>query len=778
MVPQHGGHYMSKKDRMSKRNHRRKGLGFLGLWLLGWILVAVPTIAQVAGHDVRGMRRIDVPDPVRERYGFDAADSAGLFVGVRDFEDRDFTEVPYAVDDAVDLAHLFVFELDLILPGRVVLCLAGVPEKPESQQRLEELLEAGATSCDAGLTEIFRHVEQLGQVSGKRGLFVVSVASHGLSAAGTEVLVARDSRYRLLTQNALTGVPLGAFLKVIEEAGAPRQLVMLDACRESVVSSRAGGADPNSAMGQIFADAIASARGQAVLMGTVIGGYSYNDHERRSGVFTAALIDGLRGHARGGQGGLIRVDDLADFANQRVASWVARNHPADTRRGITRQLGGKAARLPLAVDPGAREEAATYRQRRDGALALLRNSIGEEIKGSMYDALREYLSGDLPPTPDKLEWLTEIERLADGTVTSRRAFAYFYNQRFQTAPPPPVGIAPSRGGEAAGGSTDYASPGRRVEEIDLPDAEPSRAETSRAETSRAEPTRTVTVAKDRRHLDLRRSGDLWTAPYSRLRFRYLEEGTFERGSPTWERERGRDEMRHRVAVSRGFWISETEVTQGVWKWLMGNNPSRFQGCGDDCPVETVTWYEALAFANALSKVSDFEQCYELRGCTGKAGTGMVCESADFVGLGCQGYRLPTEAEWEYAARGGTKTPFNTGDDLSTAQANYDTYYPYQGPPRRGSGHRGTAPVRSYPANAWGLYEVHGNVEEWVWDAHTAYPDTLLLDPAVDGTVEASRVYRGGSWASAARFCRSASRGKRMPGDHLDTIGFRVARTVP
>ncbi len=277
----------------------------------------------------------------------------------------------------------------------------------------------------------------------------------------------------------------------------------------------------------------------------------------------------------------------------------------------------------------------------------------------------------------------------------------------------------------------------------------------------------------------RKAGDVVDNPKLRgldLVFRFIPAGTFQMGSPNTEKERDDDEMLHQVTLTRDFAISETEVTQAQWQVLMGNKPSRFQGC-DACPVEQVNWYEALAFANALSQRSGLEECYVLSGGNDKKpGEGLEFQTAALKSLDCRGYRLPTEAEWEYAARAGTRTPFWTGENLTTAQANYDGY-PYAGE-ANGASREKTIPVRSFKANPWGLYEVHGNVKEWTQDfglSADTYKEGIRDPLSVRGSLQ---VTRGGGWYNFARYCRAALRNADSPSTRSGDLGFRLVRTLP
>ena len=216
------------------------------------------------------------------------------------------------------------------------------------------------------------------------------------------------------------------------------------------------------------------------------------------------------------------------------------------------------------------------------------------------------------------------------------------------------------------------------------------------------------------------------------------------GSPQGEHDRFHDERQHDVMLTRGYWLAETACTQALWQAVMGENPSRFRG--ERRPVETVCWEDAQRFCERLNAEAVGPK-HDLQ---------PDLEPARF--------RLPTEAEWEYACRAGTTTPFSFGEDITPEQANYDGNYPYRGG-KTGLFRGETVEVASLPANPWGLYEMHGNIWEWCRD-YDGYP----ASPETGG----ERVLRGGGWIDGARRLRSAFRYGSAPGDRDDDFGFRLA----
>ena len=249
------------------------------------------------------------------------------------------------------------------------------------------------------------------------------------------------------------------------------------------------------------------------------------------------------------------------------------------------------------------------------------------------------------------------------------------------------------------------------------------------------------------------------------------------GGPCKETLPGIKETQHTVTLTHKFEMQEKEVTQAEYMTLMGSNPSYIQSCGTDCPVEKTTWHMAAAYCNALSKKASLVACYA---CTGKEKDTACMETAATQGKGiytCKGYRLPTEAEWEYAYRAGTTTTLYNGalDATKCNTINADTNADKIGW-YLANASKTSHPVGVKQPNALGLYDMAGNIYEWCHDwFQTDLGSSATIDP-VGPTTGTEKVIRGGSWQNISKHMRAANRNKITATQQSPYAGLRCVRT--
>ncbi|MBN1105606.1 MAG: formylglycine-generating enzyme family protein [Deltaproteobacteria bacterium] len=236
-----------------------------------------------------------------------------------------------------------------------------------------------------------------------------------------------------------------------------------------------------------------------------------------------------------------------------------------------------------------------------------------------------------------------------------------------------------------------------------------------------------------------------------MEFVLIPSGIFLMGSPPNEAHREASERFHRVSLTKPFYMQTTEVTLGQWRSITGKKGMGPAGAGENVPVSRVSWFDCIQFLEKLNAIGEGS------------------------------YRLPTEAEWEYACRAGVSDPYPWGTGIDCGRAMFGNHSRRGGPcvsysRERGLRTDGPAPVKSYPPNAWGLFDMNGNVWEWCRDWYGEYPSTEVQDPEGPGS-GTGKIRRGGSWVSPGQACRSANRAFAHPGSRFTSTGFRVVREV-
>ncbi|HEV2722387.1 MAG TPA: caspase family protein, partial [Thermoanaerobaculia bacterium] len=316
-------------------------------WVPALVLLAAATTAVVVPLAWRGTRSVrPVAEPPRSpSAGFDRRQSAALFVGVRDFASVE--PVPFAVDDAVDLAYLFALHprVRLVPPRRVVLVLSGTkPVKPESREHLRALREAGADVRErADAADVLAALHEQTALAGRDGMLIVSIAAHGLLRDGNSYVLGSSSRI----YDPTTMLSTAEIFDTIAASAAQRSVVFVDACRDRMVKGRR--AVLSSAMGGApLARRLAHARGQVVFYAAAAGESAYDDFQAQNGVFTKAVIGGVQCGAAKVRGA-VTTETLARYVETNVRSWIRENRDPNVGSATQVNMDGDARNMPLAT---------------------------------------------------------------------------------------------------------------------------------------------------------------------------------------------------------------------------------------------------------------------------------------------------------------------------------------------------------------------------------------------------------------------------------------------
>jgi formylglycine-generating enzyme required for sulfatase activity len=538
--------------------------------------------------------------------------------------------------------------------------------------------------------------------AGAEGVFYY--AGHGVQSEGVNYLIPVDAQVPEESLLRYRAVDAGMALDLMKASGNAVNLVILDACRDNPFGWSRSATRGLTVVGKQPA-------GSIVVYATAAGATAA-DGQGRNGLFTASLLKHLSTPG---------LDVMEVF--RRTGAEVQRLSGGAQTPAVYAQFFGSwtlaraaaaAPAAPAAAAPAVAAPAVSF-----GPLAAATGSLAVTLatggRLSVGGASADIGAGTLP-----------VNNLPVGAVTV--TVAYPDGKTEQAA-------AYVEAGKTVAVAFDYVPP------------RPGAAAPAPAAAEPAAAAAPVAAAAP--------------APGRALRKEVLiPAGAFTMGSPANEVDRDDDEVQHKVTLS-AFWMMATEVTQKDYAALAGANPSKVRG--DGLPVEQVSWYEAVAYANRLSAKDGLKPAYTINGTT---------VSCDWT---ASGWRLPTEAEWEYACRAGTATPFSFGANLTPAQANYDGDYPYNGA-AKGVSRQTTVPAGSLPANNWGLFEMHGNVWEWCWDWHAGYRAAAATNPTGPASGVA-RMIRGGGWGDYGEYLRSAGRNWYVPDGQRVDIGFRLVRSA-
>ena len=592
-------------------------------------------------------------------------------------------------------------------------------------------------------------IRKFGKQLTKGGVGLFYYAGHGMQVDGRNYLIPVDARIESPSDVEYEAVDAGRVLGKMEDAGNDMNIVILDACRDNPFSrswrsGRKGLARMDAPKGSYIAYATAP--------GSVAA-----DGSGRNGTYTKSLLRHMEVPGLTLEGVMKRVrKEVIDTTGSRQVPWASTSLVGDFYFNPGRGLSvvGKPSAGEVPVKKKAAEQ---YPAKRSGDREFetreLRYAKSLVERGKKSEAKR-IVNGLLKKDDDTV--LAEAMYCqviwgfaANDRETCEKLKAYYPDFKWLASAEKTVAerekvrkIEAEKRRKAEAKRKRIEAEKRRKAEAEQKRlvAIRKKQEEERQRKAEEERKRVEAEKKRRAEAELRRLKAQWQR--LGMQFVYIKPGSFMMGSPLLEQSGDSSERQHRVTLTAGFYMQTTEVTQGQWRAVMGSNPSHFKNCGDNCPVESVSWNDVQAFIRKLNE---------------KGGTGR--------------YRLPTEAEWEYAARAGSTTAFANGG-ITEFLCGYDPNLAAMGW-YCGNAKKKTQPVARKQPNAWGLYDMHGNVSEWCQDWYGDYPAGSVTDPTGPSS-GADRVHRGGGWFSGALYCRSAFHVGVEPGHSSLLLGFRLA----
>lgn len=645
---------------------------------------------------------------------------------------------------------------------------------------------------DVGLREMNDAVAEFGRQAANADAALFYFAGHGIQIKSQNYLVPVDARAQSEAAMAYEAVNVNYLLEELDNAKSRVNIVMLDACRDNPLSGRfrSGGS-------RGLAAPASAPKGTVIVYATDPGNVAA-DGKGRNGLFTAGILTGLQGQDLSLDGVLTVASAEVDRQSQgKQTPYV--NGPQLVKKNFYFKFQGPTTVVIQPPVNAADPEAEAWQAAQSvGSAAAYQAYLDAYPKGRYAAAARIKLAGPRPASPSdkpaklppvagddaetafwsevkasgareyfeaylkqypkgkylalarlELKKFDDAERARKAQEDANRA-ALAAQQRQDQEQQEQQAWNSAKSGNSVAAYAGYLAQYPKGRFAALAEAAQQKlqresAEQARlaAEKQRAEAERQRLAAE--KAANERRSVKVFKDCADCPEMVVIPAGSFNMGSPEWEE--GRDDNegpQHRVSV-RSFALAKTEVTQGQWQAVMGSYPSDFKYCGDDCPVIKVSWKDAQEYVIKLSAK------------TGKT------------------YRLPSEAEWEYACRGGSSQRYCGSDDLN-AVAWWGGGYVNSG----GNSGKTTNPVARKLANGFGLYDMSGNVQEWVEDCyHDSYSGAPVDGSAwVSGNCSYGRVVRGGSWANRPQDARSAKRGRGLTAYRLNDLGFRPARMLP